>query len=117
MKLKADFGSDLAWWDCFLEMWNGRRMIEVLNRSATPSVVLHTDASESWGCMWSLLDENVPIVLAMAMWGKLCNDQHIQVYCDTMAVVEIMVTKTSRDREVMHSLKCLYFSLQYLISI
>ena len=52
---------------------------------------------------------NVPIVLAMAMWGKLCNHQHIQVYCDTMAVVEIMVTKTSRDREVMHSLKCLYF--------
>ena len=29
---------------------NGRRTIEVLNRSATPSVMLHTDASESWGC-------------------------------------------------------------------
>ena len=130
VKLKADFASDLAWWDCFLEMWNGRRMIEVLNRSATPSVVLHTDASGSWGCgafwmktgrwiqcQWPqqwltkniTVKEMLPIVLAMAMWGKLCSHQHILVYCDNMAVVEIMVTKTSRDREIMHLLRCLYF--------
>ena len=111
-------------------MWNGRSMMGVLNHSASSTVELYTDASGSWGCgafwlttgrwiqcQWPQhwitrnisVKEMFPIVLAMAIWGKLCSHQRILVYCDNMAVVEITITKTSRDKEIMHLLRCLHF--------
>ena len=47
---KSDFKSDLAWWECFLEYWNGLSMMESLHHKQAPSAVWHMDASGSWGC-------------------------------------------------------------------
>ena len=130
VKLKADFKSDLAWWESFLEMWNGHSMMETLHHNQAPSAVWHTDASGSWGCgafrggtgrwiqaQWNTewlpknitIKEMLPIVLATAMWGKFCSHKHVLVYCNNMAVVQIMASKTSKEQGVMHLLRCLHF--------
>ena len=43
------------------------------------------------------------------MWSKLCCHKHVLIYCDNMAVVEIMATKTSKEQGIMHLLRCLHF--------
>jgi hypothetical protein len=50
VKLKSDFKSDLAWWEYFLEQWNGLSMMESLHHNQAPFAVWHTDASGAWGC-------------------------------------------------------------------
>ena len=130
VKLKSDFKSDLAWWECFLEHWNGLSMMESLHHKQAPSAVWHTDASGSWGCgaywggmgqwiqaQWNrdwlskniTLKEIIPIVLATAMWGRQCSHKHVLVYCDNMAAVQIMASKTSKEQGIMHLLRCLHF--------
>lgn len=130
VKLKSDFKSDLAWWECFLEQWNGLSMMETLHHNQAPAAVWHTDASGSWGCgaywggrgrwiqaQWSkdwqskniTLKEMIPIVLATAMWGRHCSHKHVLVYCDNMAVVQMLASKTSREQDIMHLLRCLHF--------
>jgi hypothetical protein len=66
-----------------------------------------------WNAEWQLnnitLKEMIPIVLAIAMWGKYCSHKHVLVYCDNMAVVQIMISKTSKEPGMMHLLRCLHF--------
>ena len=130
VKLKLEFKSDLAWWEYFLEQWNGLSMMESLHHNQAPFAVWHTDASGAWGCgaywgemghwiqaQWNAewlmnnitLKEMIPIVLAIAMWGKYCSHKHVLVYCDNMAVVQIMVSNTSKEPGMMHLLRCLHF--------
>ena len=105
-------------------------MMEALQQLQTPSAVWYTDASGSWGCgayweetgRWSQgewhgewLSKNIstkemlPIVLATAMWGRHCCHKHVLIYCDNMAVVDIMATKKSKEPGIMHLLRCLHF--------
>ena len=50
VKLKGEFKSDLAWWESFLEVWNGQSMMEALHHSQAPAAIWHTDASGAWSC-------------------------------------------------------------------
>ena len=50
IKLRSEFASDLAWWDCFLPSWNSKSMMAVHGKGWNPHIVFSTDASGSWGC-------------------------------------------------------------------
>lgn len=49
IRLSSSCRADLVWWSVLLEAWNG---ISVINSrsTATPSFMLTSDASGSWGC-------------------------------------------------------------------
>lgn len=53
--------------------------------------------------------ELILIVIAAAIWGSQWGGTTIQVRCDNAAVVAILNQNSSRDREVMHLLRCLAF--------
>lgn len=85
VRLSADARSDMEWWAQYASMWNGRAMMQVLDRSS-PGVVLTSDASGHWRCgaytgpNWFMLKwvgpicacyimvkELVPVVVASAL--------------------------------------------------
>ena len=89
-----------------------------------------TDASGSWGCgaVWSqnwfhcpwneawagvpiTTKELVPIVLAVALWGKVWRNSHVLVLCDNLAMVMVLRTQTCKDAVMMHLLRSLHFFL------
>ena len=91
-----------------------------------PRFSVTTDASGSWGCgafsgtQWFSLKWNInaaslhitvkellPITMAAALWGAKWRGQSVQVWCDNEAVVTILNQGTSKDLEVMHSIRCL----------
>lgn len=97
-----------------------------------PQVLFSSDASGTWGCgaIWATrwiqcewqsawenksiaLKELLPIVLACAIWGPSWSHKRVQVSCDNAAVVEIVNTKTSKCKDIMHLLRCLHFFLAY----
>ena len=47
------------------------------------------------------------MVIASAIWGHLWSGKTIRALCDNMAVVYILNNRQSRDREVMHLIRCL----------
>ena len=48
--LAAEFKSDLAWWHCFVEYWNGLGMMQSVSAYWSPKFSFSTDALGSWGC-------------------------------------------------------------------
>ena len=127
--LNEEFRSDLQWWDLFLDRWNGRSCLAT-HISATPEVVLVSDASGTWGCgavwqdrwlqlAWSgdwgeqtiTVKELLPIALAVAIWGRQWAGQQVLARCDNSAVVAILRSRTSKHSRVMHLLRSLYFFL------
>jgi hypothetical protein len=65
-----------------------------------------------WNAEWlpnNITLKEIPIVLAIAMWGKYCCHKYVLAYCDNMAVVQIMVSKTSKEPGMMHLFRCLHF--------
>lgn len=130
--LGHEFKSDLAWWHCFIEVWNGRGMMQSVSAKWSPSVSFSTDASGRWGCgacwedkwlqcawegAWEdksiAVKELLPILLAVAMWGPWWQGRQGLVYCDNMAVVNIIASNTSKDRTCMHLLRGLHFICAY----
>ena len=98
IRLSRSFRADLAWWSVFLKAWNG---ISVMNSrsTATPSFMLTSDASGSWGCgafcstgewfrfqwppEWSGVNIHVtakelfPLVMECAIWGdRWCGESY-----------------------------------------
>ena len=127
VRLNEEARSDIQWWDCFLEEWNGVSWM-YSHVPAQADEVVYTDASGSWGCgaFWAPLwiqcpwrglwegmsiavKELLPIVLAVGVWGKLWTHKHIQVFCDNMAIVEVLRSRTSHHKTIMHLLRCLHF--------
>ncbi len=51
----------------------------------------------------------IPIVLAVAVWGERWLNRHVLIRSDNWAVVEILKCRTSRDSQIMHLLRCLHF--------
>ena len=128
IKLNASARSDLAWWCHFVEMWNGVSLLHCIG-SLVPTNVVTSDVS-GWGCggywvdkwfqlAWSstrvsssvniAVKELIPIVLAAAVWGQWWQDGVVLCRCDNEAVVAIIKSRTSRDIELMHMLRCLAF--------
>ena len=64
IRLNLAFRPDLQWWDLFLEDWNGLSVLSGVVWTP-PSVVVTSDASDSWGCgAFSSVGEVVPIPVA-----------------------------------------------------
>ena len=125
VRLGADVRSDLTWWHEFLDTWNG---VGILPTTETPRLSLHTDTSGNWGCagiwgtkwfqwkwgnqaeQWHIAPkELLPIVLAGLLWGKEWSGTMVQCHCDNMAVVEVVNSGYSKDKDMMHLLRCLFF--------
>ena len=129
VRLNAEIRSDLCWWSEFMTNWNGIGII----RSPDQEVVdVESDASGSWGCgavwgthwlqwkwnssaqQWDISPkELLPILLACVVWGKLWSGKIVRCHCDNMAVVEVLNNGYSRDKLLMHLLRCLFFISEY----
>lgn len=129
VRLNAEIRSDLCWWHEFLETWNG---VGILQNDEMDTVSLYTDASGNWGCgaiwgtkwlqwkwnkkaqQWHIAPkELLPIVAACLVWGKQWAGKRVQCYCDNMAVVEVLNNGYSRDKDMMHLLRSLFFITEY----
>ena len=127
VRLNWEARSDVEWWWHFCEKWNGIGMMRA-TQPGQPSVIFASDASGNWGCgafcnaQWFMLPwsgsigdrhitvkEFVPITLAAALWGSRWRGQTVLAQCDNTAVVEIVNKGTSRDKDVMHLVRCLAF--------
>ena len=119
----------LAWWNELLVEWNRVSLLSALG-DQQPSITLTSDFTGSWVCgaYWSFywfqlawsatacpVDTNIatkeliPIVIAAALWGQHWSGQVVCSQCDSIAVVSVLNHCTSRDRELMHLLRCLTF--------
>ena len=56
-----------------------------------------------------IVKELVPLVAAVALWGKQWTDSTIMCKCDNEAVVAVIGSTTSRHKAVMHLLPCLFY--------
>ena len=53
------------------------------------------------------------MLLSCIVWGKEWSGKLIRCHCDNMAVVEVLNSGYSRDREMMHLLRCLFFIAEH----
>lgn len=123
IRLNRSFRSDLAWWQLFLESWNGVAMMGP--HDWHPQVHLFSDASGSFGCGawwdqswlqvawsdstqgWSTAQkELLPIVLAAMLWGKVWRGKAVLAHCDNQAVVEVVSSGYSKDSVMMQLIRC-----------
>lgn len=126
IRLNTGFRADLAWWREFVHSWNGTSFL--LPPEKLPSVEIASDASGSWGCaawygqswfqvQWDEQSEHlditckelVPVILACAVWGQEWAGYRVICHCDNQAVVACLHSRSSRQKELMHMLRCLVF--------
>ena len=131
--IRSGLKSDLAWWHTFLESWNGTSML-LPSKKASPDTRVVSDASGSWGCgaywgdkwfqlQWEpsmavgnlsiALKELVPIIMAATAWGRYWRGLVVQCCSDNKATVAVLNTRTSKDNDIMHLLRCLFFFEAY----
>jgi len=129
IRLNRSFRSDLAWWDLFLESWNGVSLLRPA-KLAVPHHHLYSDASGGFGCgaLWGTQwfqfkwpqsyaevtiapKELVPIVMACMIWGSCWQGKVVHVHSDNEAVVSVLNSGYSKDEQMMHLVRCLFFIL------
>ena len=125
IRLNASTRSDLMWWWTFMEGWNGIALMPELVALSHP---LMTDASGAWGCgaswgsqwfqwkwegpsqEWAIAQkELLPILFATVIWGRKWFGRRIECHCDNAAVVSVVNTGQSKDKGLMHLLRCMFF--------
>ena len=130
IRLNHDAWSDIEWWACFLESWNGISLAETVVRRQ-PKITVVSDASGSWGCgtFWGsrwfqvewdgylptahiAIKEMVPAVIAAAIWGKSWKGKAVRILSDNTAVVGALNTnsKQSTGDSTLTALPGLYLS-------
>ncbi len=119
--------SDIVWWHTFLDSWNGVSLIPPAARDSRMYQV-YTDASGGFGCgaIWDsrwfqytwppafegkaiAIQELLPIVMACMIWGPWWKDSMVLVHCDNQATVCVVNSGYSRDKDMMHLMRCLFF--------
>ena len=130
IRLNSTFRSDLLWWNCFMEGWNGVSMIPRTLPLTTPMV---SDASGSWGCgalwgshwfqwkwegkaaEWSIAPkEMLPILFGLVVWGHQWAGWRVVCHCDNAAVVAVINSGRAKDNTLMHLLRCMFFLTAHL---
>ena len=125
VRLNRDFRADLAWWVAFISEWNG---VALMLRPTDEHLHFSSDAAGSWGCgaSWNLhwfqvqwdaqslplsitIKEMLPVILAAAIWGEQWHGKQAICYCDNQAVVAVLSSRTSREANLMHMLRCLFY--------
>ena len=66
--------------------------------------------AQSWH---NALKELLLVLLLCIVWGKERSGKLIRGHCDNMAVAEVVNSGYSRDREMMHLLRCLFFIAEH----
>ena len=131
-RLGREFKSDLAWWHTFLVSWNGLSLLRSVSRSTPADFVIQTDASGTWGCgaffnkswfQWQwpsnwasvsiMAKELVPILLSCIVWGPVLAKHRALFQCDNLSLVAAICKGSSKDKVVMHLLRCLWFFIAY----
>ena len=126
-RLNLEARAELAWWDLLLKNLPGISIHQFL-MLRQPDHHLYTDAAGSWGCgawaephwlqvPWSnqtplttiATKELFPIVLALAVWGRLWRGHLVLCHCDNTAVVSQVNRLHARDPQASHMLRCLAF--------
>ena len=129
IRLNAAFRADLEWWWVFVSTWNGVSMM-LTSSPESPGVEFWSDASGSWGCgavwgpnwfqvEWSqwpefgeasiAAKELLPILVAMALWGRAWRGQVVLCHCDNQAVVAAIKGGYCKDTVMAHMLRCLFY--------
>ena len=120
--------SDLTWWNTFVSEWNGVSFLHPPTHLTQLEIT--SDASGTWECgawhhnaWFQLRGDNrsqalpfaekklIPIILALAVWGKAWAGYQIVCHCDNQVVVACLKPRTSKSKGVMHLLRCLVFML------
>ncbi len=57
--------------------------------------------------------ELLPIVFAAMIWGPRWKDDVVVMHCDNLAVVSVVNSGYSKDKDIMHMLRCLFFILAF----
>ena len=129
IRLNCAMRSDLAWWETFLESWNGISILRPL-KIVKPDHEVYTDASGGFGCgaiwanhwlqfKWPLSysavaispKELVPVVMACFVWGHTWQGHVVHFHSDNEAVVAVVNSGYSKDAKMMHLVRCLFFVL------
>ena len=103
---------------------NGMSALGIQN----PTFTVTSDASGSWGCgaysgnQWFQLQWNeaaaskpiaflelVPILISGLIWGRQWAGKYVCCRCDNQSVVDIIHSRYSRDDDLMHLLRSLFF--------
>ena len=125
-RLNRNFQSDLHWWNTFINSWNGVSFLRPAN--STFQNHIFTNASGSWGFKavfvshwfqlpwsseWSTITimakEFVPIVVSCVVWGPLLQHKNTEFHCDNQGPVAAINKGSSKDKIVMHLIRCLWF--------
>ena len=125
VRLNRDFRADLSWWVAFISEWNG---VALMLRPTDEHLHFSSDAAGSWGCgaswnrhwfqvQWDAqslplsitIKEMLPVILAAAIWGEQWHGKQAICYCDNQAVVAVLSSRTSREANLMHMLRCLFY--------
>ena len=129
---KCRFPSDMLWWRTFMVEWNGLSLLRSKFLWSLPDYCIQTDASGSWGCgaflegewfQWQwpqeslemsiMAKELVPITLSCAVWGPKLAKRRVLFQCDNLSLVNAISKGSSREKEVMHLLRYLWFFVAY----
>ena len=129
LQLNSQMRADLEWWHRFSRPWNGMSML-FHRKCASSEVEFSSDASGSWGAAayweprWFQVEwchfpkagslniatkELLPIVIASILWGKFWTGTYVLCHCDNQAVVNIVNNRYSRDPDMMHMIRTLFF--------
>ena len=55
------------------------------------------------------IKELLPIMVAVVMWGRHWQAQKVLCHCDNQAVVAVLRSRSSKQPQLMHMLRCLFF--------
>ena len=115
IRLTADFMADIDWFITFLPHFNG---VTFFNKTPIPeNNTLYLDASlTGMGTMWAnrvyatpvfqipnfdlkiVHLEMLNIVIALRTWGRLWKHSQAHIYCDNMAVVQVVTSSKTKDK-------------------
>ena len=131
-RLGREFKSHLEWWHTFLVGCNGLSLLRSVSHATPADFVIQTDASGTWGCgaffnkvwfqwrwppnwapMSIMAKELVPILLSCVVWGSILAKHRALFQCDNLSPVDAIRKGSSKDKVVMHLLRCLWFFTAY----
>ena len=124
IRLNAHVKADLLWWKAFAASWNGTAFFP-----PPPGLVIEfaSDASGTWGCgAWSdsrwwkfqwpagiyraiAFKELFAVIVSLVVWATHLRGSRVHGYCDNQAVTDVIKSRTNKEPQLMHLLRCLFF--------
>lgn len=131
VSINKEYKDDMAMWLVFLDSYNGKTMFLDEKFNSSNTLHLYTDAAQSKGFadiygrkyffgsfseVWKVINimtlEFYPIILSIAIWGKLWVNHSILFFTDNEALVAVINKQTCKDTRVMQMVR--YMVLQCL---